>query len=91
MFRVNDDGDSVCFALLAKFETVETEVSLSDPKRFCSMKEELKSIDKNNIGELVDLPGGKKPIILRWVYKVKENLKGKTIKNKAWLVTKGFL
>lgn len=33
----------------------------------------------------------KKPIGMRWVFKVKENPKGEIIKHKARLVAKGFL
>lgn len=55
------------------------------------MKEELESIEKNNTWELVNLPYGKKLIGVRWVFKVKANLKSETIKHKAQLVAKGFL
>jgi hypothetical protein len=40
---------------------------------------------------LVDLQLGKKPIGVRWVYKVKANPKGEVIKHKTRLVGKGFL
>ena len=36
------------------------------------MKEESESIEKNKIWELVDIPEGKKPIGVRWMYKVKQ-------------------
>ena len=41
--------------------------------------------------ELVDPPSNKKPIALKWVYKVKVNPKGEVVKHKARLVAKGFL
>lgn len=37
------------------------------------MKEELESIDKSNIRDLVDLPEGNKSFGVRRVYKVKAN------------------
>lgn len=55
------------------------------------MKEELKYIEKNGTWELVDLLLGKKPIGVRWVYKVKVNPKGGIIKHKARFVPNGFL
>ncbi|RDX83882.1 hypothetical protein CR513_35158, partial [Mucuna pruriens] len=41
--------------------------------------------------ELVDPSSNKKPIALKWVYKVKVNPRGEVVKNKAILVAKGFL
>ncbi|RDY04995.1 hypothetical protein CR513_11210, partial [Mucuna pruriens] len=38
--------------------------------------------------ELVDPPPNKKPIALKWVYKVKFNPKGEVVKHKAKLVAK---
>ncbi|XP_058775646.1 uncharacterized protein LOC131649925 [Vicia villosa] len=89
--EVNNEGDFVHFALMAESEPVNTEEALRDPKWICAMKEELESIEKNGTWELVDLPHGKKPIGVRWVFKVKANPKGEIIKYKARLVAKGFL
>lgn len=58
-------------------EPIKMKEALSDPKWICHMKEELELIEKNTTWELVDLPKRKKPIGVRWVYKVKENPKGK--------------
>lgn len=41
------------------------------PKWINAMEEELNSIEKNSTWELVNLPLDKKPIALKWVYKVK--------------------
>ncbi|XP_058765508.1 uncharacterized protein LOC131639000 [Vicia villosa] len=89
--EVNNEGDFVHFALMAESEPVNTEEALRDPKWICAMKEELESIEKNGTWELVDLPHGKKPIGVRWVFKVKANPKGEIIKYKARFVAKGFL
>lgn len=67
------------------------EEALSDPKCICAMKEEMESIEKNNNWDLVDLSDGKKPIGVRCVFKVKENLKSEIIKHKTRLVANGFL
>jgi len=37
------------------------------------MKEELSSIKKNNTWDLVNLQKGKRPIAVKWVFKVKKN------------------
>ena len=67
------------------------EEALSNAKWVCAMKEELESIEKNNTWEMVNLLERKKAIRVKWVYKVKENPKGKIVKHKARLVAKGFL
>src|ERR1044072_6362112 len=56
-----------------------------------AMKEEIKSIEKNKTWSLVDLPVGKKPISVKWVYKVKLNPDGGIAKHKARLVARGFM
>jgi hypothetical protein len=76
---------------MAKLEPFKMEEALSDPKWMCVMKEELESIEKNNIWELVNLSDRKKPIGVKRVFKVKINPKGEMIKHKARLVAKGFL
>lgn len=48
----------------------------------------MKLIEKNKTWELVDLPEGKKPIGVRWMFKVKANPKGEIIKHKSRLVVK---
>ncbi|RDY09127.1 hypothetical protein CR513_06559, partial [Mucuna pruriens] len=56
-----------------------------------AMKEEINSIKKNQTWELVNSPSNRKPIALKWVYKVKVNPRGEAVKNKAKLVAKDFL
>lgn len=89
--EVNDNGDFVHFALMVEFEHVNMEDALSDSKWICAMKEELESIEKNKTWEFIDLLYRKKPIGVRWVFKVKENPMGEIIKHKAKLVAKRFL
>ncbi|KAJ8499382.1 hypothetical protein OPV22_009934 [Ensete ventricosum] len=55
-----------------------------------AMKEEIKSIEKNETWELMDLPKEKKAICLKWVYKTKYNADGSIQKHKARLVAKGY-
>ena len=55
-----------------------------------AMKDELSSMDKNSMWELVDLPPGSKAIGNKWVLKVKRKVDGSIEKYKAHLLAKGF-
>jgi hypothetical protein len=50
----------------------------------------IKSIWKKNIWVLAYLLKGKKPINMKWVYKVKPTLDGKLNKSKVCIVVRGF-
>ena len=65
--------------------------ALSDPKWICAMMEEMESIGKHKNLELVNLLEGRKPIGVRWVFKVKKNPKGEMVKYKAQLFSNGIL
>ena len=64
--------------------------ALADPRWKAAMNEEMKSLQKNEIGELVDRPPGKKPVGCRWVYIVKHKADGTIERFKARLVAKGY-
>jgi len=51
----------------------------------------MQSIERNKTWELVKLPVGKKPIGLKWVFKLKRNSNGEVVKYKARLVAKGYV
>jgi hypothetical protein len=55
-----------------------------------AMEEEMASLDKNEAWDLVELPTGRKPIGIKWVFKKKLNAEGKVEKYKARLVAKGY-
>jgi hypothetical protein len=55
------------------------------------MLEEIKSIEENNTWKLTDLPASHRPIGLKWVYKLKKDANGVTVKHKARLVVKGYV
>ncbi|GAU33196.1 hypothetical protein TSUD_206550 [Trifolium subterraneum] len=88
---VNDDGDLVHLAFMADVEPVNWHEALSDPNWKNAMNEEIKSIEKNNTWRLVDLPAQKKPITVKWIFKIKRNPDGGIVKHKARLVARGFL
>ena len=54
------------------------------------MKDEMKSMNTNNIWDLEEIPNGAKTVGCKWVYKIKCDSKGNVERYKAWLVEKGF-
>jgi len=88
---VNDEGDFIHFALLADAEPVNYKEALKTDVWKRAMVEELRSIEKNQTWELVDLPDKKKKIDVKWVFKVRLNPDGQVSKHKARLVARGFL
>ena len=55
-----------------------------------AMVNEMASLHKNEVWDLVELPARRKPIWRKWVFKKKMNVEGKVEKYKAWLVAKGY-
>jgi hypothetical protein len=82
---VNDIGkmdDSASYK-----EAMKSENSL----KWCeTMEEELRSMNFNDILDLVEIPDGAKKVICKWVYKIKYESKGKIERFKVRLVAKGF-
>ena len=54
------------------------------------MNSELQAIEDNNTWFWSDLPNGHRAIGLKWVFKVKKDAVGNTVKHKARLVAKGY-
>ncbi|GJU97516.1 retrovirus-related pol polyprotein from transposon TNT 1-94 [Tanacetum coccineum] len=55
-----------------------------------AMQEEIEALHKNKTWELVPLPGGRKPIGNKWVYKIKKNDDDQVERYRARLVVKGY-
>ncbi|KAI3784527.1 hypothetical protein L1987_43626 [Smallanthus sonchifolius] len=55
-----------------------------------SMIDELDSMKKNDVWDLVELPNGAKPVGCKWVFKTKLDPNGNIERYKARLVAKGF-
>jgi hypothetical protein len=64
--------------------------SVDSTKWMNAMKDELKSMDQNEVWDLVELPEGYKKVGCKWVYKTKHDFKGNIERFKARLVAKGF-
>jgi hypothetical protein len=56
-----------------------------------AMMEEMDSIEENGTWSLVDLPRGRKPIRVKWVFKVKRDEHRAVSKHKAHLVVKSYV
>lgn len=54
------------------------------------MQTELQALDKNNTWDVVPLPHSKRPIVCKWVYKIKLKSDGTLERYKACLVAKGY-
>ena len=54
------------------------------------MKDELKSMDQNQVWDLVELPYNCKKVGCKWVFKTKRDSKGNIERYKVRLVAKGF-
>lgn len=81
--------DQAIMALFAS-EPQSFQEASREEKWIEAMNEEIKMIEKNNTWELVEKPGDKEVIGLKWVYKVKYNEDGSIHKYKARLVAKGY-
>ena len=55
-----------------------------------AMDEEIKCIEKNQTWELVDVPKDKDVIIIKWIYKTKQDVDGNVQKHKERMVTREF-
>jgi len=64
--------------------------SVAKDEWLVAMQEEMSSMDKNKVWELVDIPPGRKTIGNKWVFKVKRKADGSIDKYKARLVAKGY-
>ncbi|GJT34580.1 putative ribonuclease H-like domain-containing protein [Tanacetum coccineum] len=64
--------------------------SLSDPAWVEAMQEELLQFKLQKVWILVDLPKGKRPIGVKWIFKNKTDKRGIVIRNKARLVAQGY-
>lgn len=66
------------------------EDALSEPQWNQAIKEEMKSLQKNETWKLVLLPKGKKTVGCKWVFSIKYNVNGSIDRYKARLVAKGY-
>ncbi|GAU44417.1 hypothetical protein TSUD_100640 [Trifolium subterraneum] len=88
---ITEAGELVNEAMIAELEPVTLDQALNDSNWKAAMVEELKSIEKNNTWELMHNTVSKRPIDVKWLFKLKMKPNGEIAKYKARLVAKGFL
>ncbi|CAI7835089.1 unnamed protein product [Closterium sp. NIES-53] len=91
------DYDECAFAFFNPVEmpgepaTLKEALESSDAEEWKkAMESELKSIEENGTGELVELPEGRKAITSKWLFKIKSDADGKIERYKSRLVAKGY-
>ncbi|KAA0025138.1 Retrovirus-related Pol polyprotein from transposon TNT 1-94 [Cucumis melo var. makuwa] len=65
-------------------------IALECPEWKNAVMEEMKALEKNNIGEICALPKGHKPVGCKWVFTLKYKADGTLDRHKTRLVAKGF-
>ena len=88
---ITDDGELVYYALQVESEPVTFEQAIREAVWRDAIEKELAAIKGNETWELVKVLVGKKPISVRWVFKIKRKPDGSVAKFKARLVARGFL
>ncbi|GKV32209.1 hypothetical protein SLEP1_g40826 [Rubroshorea leprosula] len=83
-----DDVPVNHFALFVDCDPLTYEEAVKEEKWQKAMAEEIGSIERNQTGELTDLPEGHKTIGVKWIYKTKLKENGMVDKFKARLVAK---
>nr|GEX43524.1 hypothetical protein [Tanacetum cinerariifolium] len=93
-YRLLTDIYEECDELLFMQDTDEPmsyRTAAKDRERVKAMWVELDAIEKCQTWSIVDLPTGRKPIGLKWIYKLKLDPSGNILKHKARLVAKGYV
>lgn len=82
---VDDESELVHYVFYADIDPINVVEELKDSKWMHAMVDELNSIEDNKTWPLVELPQSKKAIDMKWVYKVKLNLKVEVTRHKVRL------
>ncbi|GKE51502.1 retrovirus-related pol polyprotein from transposon TNT 1-94, partial [Tanacetum coccineum] len=77
-------------SVLSKVEPKNVKTAMDEAWWFEAMQEEIHEFDRLQVWELVLKLKCVMIIALRWIYKVKLDEYGDVLKNKAWLVAKGY-
>nr|GFB80057.1 integrase, catalytic region, zinc finger, CCHC-type, peptidase aspartic, catalytic [Tanacetum cinerariifolium] len=77
-------------SVLSKVEPKNFKSTITKDCWFQAMQDEIYEFDRLHVWELVPQPDCVMIIALKWIYKVKLDEYGDVLKNKAWLVAKGY-
>ncbi|KAI3672694.1 hypothetical protein L6452_38791 [Arctium lappa] len=64
--------------------------ALKDPDWINAMQDELNEFKRNEVWRLVPRPKDKTIVVTKWVFRNKKDEAGIIVRNKAWLVAKGY-
>nr|GFB99868.1 integrase, catalytic region, zinc finger, CCHC-type, peptidase aspartic, catalytic [Tanacetum cinerariifolium] len=81
---------SSALSVLSKIEPKNFKSAIIEDCWFQAMQDEIHEFDRIQVWELVPQPDRVMIIVLKWIYKVKLDEYGDVLKNKAWLVAKGY-
>ena len=89
---IYDETNLLCSELCLLFLEEPSSYSLAAKQEVLreAMKEEISEIIKTKTWTVVKPQGNIKPIGVKWVFRVKEDIKGRILKYKARLVVKGY-
>ncbi|GJQ98682.1 retrovirus-related pol polyprotein from transposon TNT 1-94 [Tanacetum coccineum] len=76
--------------VLSKVKPKNFKMAVNEDSWFEAMQDEIHEFDRLKVWELVPRPDYVMVIGLKWIYKVKLDEYGDVLKNKAWLVEKGY-
>ncbi|GJW05630.1 putative ribonuclease H-like domain-containing protein [Tanacetum coccineum] len=76
--------------VLSKVKPKNVKTAMDEACWLEAMQEEIYEFDRLQVWELVPKPNCVMIIALKWIYKVKLDEYGDVLKNKAWLVAKGY-
>nr|GFA01080.1 Gag-Pol polyprotein [Tanacetum cinerariifolium] len=77
-------------SVLSKIEPKNFKSAIIEDCWFQAMQDEIHEFDRIQVWELVPQPDCLMIIVHKWIYKVKLDEYGDVLKNKAWLVAKGY-
>ena len=75
---------------MIQYLLIKPNKSVNSHKWIEAMKDEIKSMEHNDVWDLVELLEIEKSIGCKWIYKTKQDSKGNVEINESCLVTKGF-
>ncbi|GJX53719.1 retrovirus-related pol polyprotein from transposon TNT 1-94 [Tanacetum coccineum] len=76
--------------VLSKVEPKNFKMAVKEDSWFEAMQDKIHKFDRLKVWELVPRPDNVMVIGLKWIYKVKLDEHGDVLKNKAWVVAKGY-
>ncbi|GJV03367.1 retrovirus-related pol polyprotein from transposon TNT 1-94 [Tanacetum coccineum] len=88
---LNHNSEVTSSLVLSKVEPKNFQSAVTEDCWFQAMQDEIHEFDRLDIWKLVPPPDCATIIALKWIYKVKLDEYGNVLKNKARLVTKGYL